>query len=364
MSRHRLDEVLARKKLAATKKNEVASTLISNSTKTRDDDRKERREREEREERDDRKERRDREERRERREREEREERERKERREREEREERERERREKERKQRDEESQDELSLTDEEDSPSYDDDVKEEFSEKIDKEDSFSESNYSDDEKKEESLREKDIKQEPVEPIEPVRRRGRPARSSQKQVEKFDERVVEKQVEKSVEKQVEKQVEKSPRSEESSAADDILNKSSLVRLLKASGVGGLFADAIDSSKEILQQIIEELCDQSTTGIINIELINKNINKHFKNGENDLHQDVYISPSTWDRYAKTITDKKGGFTIRRDASFLLQLYCESYLNKMVKAAEMVAASSKRARISGGDLAVAFHIYTM
>ncbi len=137
-----------------------------------------------------------------------------------------------------------------------------------------------------------------------------------------------------------------------------------MVRLLKASGVGGLFADAIESSKEILQQIIEELCAQTTTGVINIDLVNKNINRHFKNGENDLPEDVYISPSTWDRYAKTITDKKGGITIRRDASFLLQLYCEGYLLKMVKAAEMVAASSKRGRISGGDLAIAFHIYTM
>ena len=361
MSRHRLDEVLARKKLAASKKIAVSDTKSSSSTassssslssssssiKNRDDE--ERNYRDERRERRERDERREREEREERREREEREERERKERREREERE----------RKRRDldseEDSQDELSLSDAEDSPSYDDDVKEDNISIASKED-FSDRFHSNSEDEEEVKKEeKEIvpqKQETIDSSEaPLKRRGRPRLTESEKAEKVAEKV-----------------EKSEKIEKSVATkqedEDILNKSSMVRLLKASGVVGLFADAIDSSKEILQQIIEELCDQSTTGVINIDLVNKNINRHFKNGENDLPQDVYISPSTWDRYAKSTTDKKGGITIRRDASFLLQLYCEGYLLKMVKAAEMVAASAKRTRISGGDLAIAYHIYTM
>ena len=70
-----------------------------------------------------------------------------------------------------------------------------------------------------------------------------------------------------------------------------------------------------------------------------------------------------ISPTTFDRFARAVFDTKG-IVMKRDACYLFHLYCEAYLTKMIKAADLVASASKRSRVQGSDLTIAYHIYNM
>ena len=162
-----------------------------------------------------------------------------------------------------------------------------------------------------------------------------------------------------------EKKAPKAPKDEVVAPAShyEFLPKQSLIRLLRSSEVTSLNADVIDVSKEVLENIIQDAIKHISNSIIRSDDIAQLINYHFEQGEESLPMDVTVPPTAFDRFLRSICDAHK-VAYKRDAAYLFHLYCEAYLIKMVKAADMVAVSAKRARVQGSDLTIAYHIYNM
>lgn len=137
-----------------------------------------------------------------------------------------------------------------------------------------------------------------------------------------------------------------------------------MTSLLKHSGVGGSTGpEVISASHQICEEIIENALDLIKAfgkEFITGEHVMNIINKHFNEGEKDLIEESFISPQSFNQMlASKLT--KINYKIKRDAVYILQLYTESYLLKLISAADLIASSSKRARINATDLSIAFHI---
>jgi histone H3/H4 len=139
-----------------------------------------------------------------------------------------------------------------------------------------------------------------------------------------------------------------------------LLPKQSLIRLIKSSGIQHISADVVDTSIEILQNIIESSI--SANKVSTAETINNLIIKDFGDDKH-LPEEAVLPAATFQRFVNSFYLLQNS-SIKRDAFFLLHLYCEAYLVKMIKAADIVASNNKRSRIQGADLTVAFHIYNM
>ena len=139
-----------------------------------------------------------------------------------------------------------------------------------------------------------------------------------------------------------------------------LLPKQSLIRLIKSTGLQHLSADVIEASIEILQSIVENTIIPG--GSVTTDVINKHIEKHFAS-EKDLPEETFLTAPVFQKFVLSFYTPKSA-TIKRDAFFLLHLYSEAYLLKMISAADIIASSSKRARIQGADLTVAYHIYNL
>ena len=141
---------------------------------------------------------------------------------------------------------------------------------------------------------------------------------------------------------------------------DDHAIKKALYKLIKSTNIS-CASDVIETSKEIVQQVIEEcvrvggpLSSSDVLGLVNF---------HFKNGEASLPEEIVIPSAVFERFAKPIFQSKNG-SYRRDAMYILHLFVEAYIIKMIQAADMIAASNKRSRVTGADVTVAFHIYNL
>ena len=139
-----------------------------------------------------------------------------------------------------------------------------------------------------------------------------------------------------------------------------LLPKQSLLRLIKSSGIQHISADVVDTSIEVLQNIIESSIVANK--VSTTETINQLILKDF-GGDEHLPEEAILPAATFQRFVNTFYQLQNS-SIKRDAFFLLHLYCEAYLVKMIKAADIVASNNKRSRLQGADLTVAYHIYNM
>lgn len=139
------------------------------------------------------------------------------------------------------------------------------------------------------------------------------------------------------------------------------ISKRNLLNLIKGSGVESITKDVIDACFEVLEQVIETAIGKRSNFSIN-DATNM-ITNQFKNGEEDLPEEVTINTASFQKFASSIFTKHK-CSVRREAFFMLHLYCEAYLIKMMKAASVVAKNNSRSRVQGGDLAVAYYIHSM
>lgn len=141
-----------------------------------------------------------------------------------------------------------------------------------------------------------------------------------------------------------------------------------LLRLCKNNNKYKVSSDITEATAELLEELVKYNCRPNS--ILTIDHINHCISKDFKNPEEELPEEVVIPPATFQRFALRILQGVN-CTAKRDALFLLHLYCEAYLLKMLKAAEMITMACKKTnstsnipRITPIELTVAFHIYNM
>jgi len=121
--------------------------------------------------------------------------------------------------------------------------------------------------------------------------------------------------------------------------------------------------DAIDEENEDRLDSLYQNNIDNIIAYLNECKLDKFIDLDEWDGEDDLPEDVVIPHPTFVSIAKAIfAAKNGGF--RRDAIILLHLYVEAYVIKMVRAADMIAATNKRSRCQGVDLQLAFAIHNL
>jgi histone H3/H4 len=153
-------------------------------------------------------------------------------------------------------------------------------------------------------------------------------------------------------------------REEESQDANEVsanaLPRAALSRLLKTSGFG-FSSTVMEAAIEILQEIVNEcIRDKSiTTG----DDINRLVSKHFPNGEDDLPEKVVLNESQFSKFVNPLFQARKA-TCKRDAFYMLHLFCEGFILKMMRAADMVAGNSRRSLIQANDLTIAYNIYSM
>lgn len=140
-----------------------------------------------------------------------------------------------------------------------------------------------------------------------------------------------------------------------------LIPKQSLAKLVKSITTQSMGSDIIDTCREVLDLVINSAIQGQN--VLNVNLVANLIQTDFKDGDSELSSDVTINPTVFDRFVRAICDKSQ-VQVKRDAVYLFQLYCETYLLKMVKAADLVAGSARRARIQGSDLTIAYHIFNM
>ncbi|NCY26195.1 MAG: hypothetical protein EBX37_15545, partial [Alphaproteobacteria bacterium] len=136
-----------------------------------------------------------------------------------------------------------------------------------------------------------------------------------------------------------------------------MLPKQSLAKLVKSITTQSMGSDIIDTCREVLDLVISNAINNQP--VLNVNLVASLIQSDFKDGDAELQQDVTINPTIFDRFVRAICEKHQ-VQIKRDAVYVFQLYCETYLLKMVKAADLVAGCARRARIQGSDLTIAYH----
>lgn len=140
-----------------------------------------------------------------------------------------------------------------------------------------------------------------------------------------------------------------------------LIPKQSLAKLIKSITTQSMGSDIIDTCREVLDLVIGSAVQGQS--VLNVNLVANLIQTDFKEGDAELPSDVTINPTVFDRFVRAICEKNQ-VQVKRDAVYLFQLYCETYLLKMVKAADLVAGSARRARIQGSDMTIAYHIFNM
>ena len=143
-----------------------------------------------------------------------------------------------------------------------------------------------------------------------------------------------------------------------------ILPRQTIRRLIAKADIKHMASDILDTAEEVLAELISDVViNPANNGVITGGFMHKLINNEFRNEEDELPDEPLLTPNCFQRFITPILQSNAR-TIKRDAVLLLHLYAEAYLVKMVRAADMVASASKRSRVCGDDLTVAFHIHTL
>ena len=142
----------------------------------------------------------------------------------------------------------------------------------------------------------------------------------------------------------------------------EAINKQMFIRLLRQSKIQSISGDVIDAIKEVMIDILVDVCKYCKESITNDKLRNYML-FYLKNEEEELPEEITLPQINFERFCKAICEENQT-VIKRDSIYLLQLFTEAIIIKVLSAADMVAGASKRSRVNGTDLLVAFSIYTL
>jgi hypothetical protein len=151
---------------------------------------------------------------------------------------------------------------------------------------------------------------------------------------------------------------------------ENLDNKSLWVKLIKRSQCTALSSDVIDGCKDLIREVIREMCEfviENGQYELTSEIINKYISTHFKNlqinTQMNSNSDLVFPQSNFYKFIISILhDSK--VSIKPEYLFVLQMYIEFIIVKMLNGAELVKEGSKRKRVFATDLLISYQIYRM
>jgi hypothetical protein len=151
---------------------------------------------------------------------------------------------------------------------------------------------------------------------------------------------------------------------------ENLDNKSLWVKLIKRSQCTALSSDVIDGCKDLIREVIREMCEftiENGQYELTSEIINKYIATHFKNlqinTQMNSNSDLVFPQSNFYKFIISILHESK-VSIKPEYLFVLQMYIEFIIVKMLNGAELVKEGSKRKRVFATDLLISYQIYRM
>jgi histone H3/H4 len=141
--------------------------------------------------------------------------------------------------------------------------------------------------------------------------------------------------------------------------------RQAIIRLIRSSNLSSAGAELVDAVKELVVEftktVLTEVADPQRQ--ITSTNLHRYIGFFIKNEENDMNQDVVLSPGHFQRLIQPICNEER-YVIKRDSFYLLHLFVETVIVKILQGSDMVADAAKRQRVSAKDVLVAYSIYMM
>ncbi len=145
---------------------------------------------------------------------------------------------------------------------------------------------------------------------------------------------------------------------------ESYLVKQQLLKLAKNTNIS-VSSDIADVLVEIIPDFVERSLVRVMKDSKNItsDKIQALIGLHFENEDAEIAESPVISGTGFSFLIKNIITKHG-FTMRRDAYFLLHLFTEAVIIKVITGADIISEANKRNRASAKDVSVAYTIYML
>ncbi len=141
--------------------------------------------------------------------------------------------------------------------------------------------------------------------------------------------------------------------------------RQSIIRLIRSSQLNSAGAELVDAVKELIVEftktVLESTVDQQR--VISANNLHKYMATFVPNEDKDLNNDVVISPVHFERLIRPIVEENK-YIVKRDTFFLLHLFVETVMIKVLQGSDMVADAAKRQRVSAKDVLVSYSIYMM
>jgi hypothetical protein len=143
------------------------------------------------------------------------------------------------------------------------------------------------------------------------------------------------------------------------------ISEKSILKILKREDVSRINSTIYDAIIDVMykftEAVVRELAEEiKVITSTDIEII---MERYVEDDEKELPQDALLVTSEFEQsIVKIVSDNKIG--IKKSALFILQLYVECIVGKIIKGAKLVAEACKRQRTGGEDVHTAFQIYML
>lgn len=159
--------------------------------------------------------------------------------------------------------------------------------------------------------------------------------------------------------------VKKSSAPRETIDRGETVPRQSIIRLIRSSQLNSAGAELVDAVKELIVEFTKTIFESTVDPqrVISANNLHKYMATFVPNEDKDLNNDVVISPVHFERLIRPIIEENK-YIVKRDTFFLLHLFVETVMIKVLQGSDMVADAAKRQRVSAKDVLVSYSIYMM
>lgn len=152
------------------------------------------------------------------------------------------------------------------------------------------------------------------------------------------------------------------PRERKVKEEEEFVSKSVWQKLLKKANIVSASGDVLEALKQIVPDFLTKALNElhSEDRVINAKVVDQLINKWIPMGESAVVEQVILPAASYEYLIRPAVQATG-FQIKRDGFYQLIHFVETWMLKLLTCGDIIAEASKRTRICGRDLSVAYTI---
>ena len=143
--------------------------------------------------------------------------------------------------------------------------------------------------------------------------------------------------------------------------------KKTFLQLIKNNGVSNISGDCVDELKEILNNFLvymfEQFAESDRTVMAEATDVKTYMSFYLEDEDKELPQELNLPTRDIEKGIMSICDKFK-IRIRKDVVYLVHMFAECILIKMIKGACIINDLGKTKRLSGKEIKAAYKIYMM